>query len=111
MKRVALLLSIIVLFQSCYSYKTVDYNNSVVKTTKKIKITTKDNQNIKGKVIQNNNTEIVVNSSKKRPSVTIPKSSIKKIQVRKFSFLKTGGTGLIGLSAALFAFAVRFNSK
>ncbi len=110
-KKSLFLLSLCILIQSCYSYKTVNYNHSEVKTTKKIKITTKDNQHIKGKIIRNNNTEIVVNPSKKSPSVTIPKSSIKKIQVRKFSYLKTAGTSLIGLSAALFAFAVNFNSN
>ena len=55
MKNKVYFLAILILFQSCYSYKTFDINNYEVEKPKKVKIFLKDSQRIKGEVIGFNN--------------------------------------------------------
>jgi hypothetical protein len=108
MKRVAFLLSIIILFQSCYSYKKVDFNNYDFKKSEKVKIDLNNSKKIKGKVIDRNDSEIQLKS--RRKTIKVPFSSIKKIRIRKFSILKTAGTvlGLTVIIYTIFTFKLDF---
>lgn len=105
MKKLAYLLSIIILFQSCFSYKKVDFNNYDFKKSEKVKIDLSNSKKIKGKVIDRNDFEIQLKS--KNNTLKIPFSSIKKIRIRKFSILKTAGT-VLGLTVIVYAI---FNFK
>jgi sRNA-binding regulator protein Hfq len=66
----------------------------------KVKITTINKTKIIGKVTQNNENEIVLISKKK--SITVPKSTIETVEIKKFSILKTLGLGATGLLTMVF---------
>ena len=87
MKRIIYTLSILILFQSCYSYKTFDLNDSENLVQEKVKIELKGSRKFKGlitefkenKLFVENNSEIIV----------IPFNQVKKIKNRKYSWWKT----------------------
>ena len=89
MKNNIYIISILFLFQSCYSYKTFDLNNYNNIKPKKVEIELKNSQKYQGKVIQFNNDNITLKHSKSIKK--IPLSSIKEIKRKKFSLLKTTG--------------------
>lgn len=97
MKNTIFLLSISILFQSCYSYHAIDYNKKVIETNQKIKVIKLDATNIKGQLSSKNKKVIFIVPNKNRELLAIPSSEIKTIKIRKFSLLKT--IGIIASSA------------
>ncbi len=91
MKKIACFLSILLLFQSCYSYKTFDLKNYPQIKPKKVKIELLDSKIIKGKIINIENEEIFLKTISKTKNISI--SEIKKIKKREFSLLKTSLLG------------------
>jgi len=81
LKKISFFLSILIVFRSCYSYKTFDINNYEVENPKKVKIILKDSQRIKGEVIDFNNDKIKV--KKTTGTSEIPISEIEKIKKRR----------------------------
>lgn len=87
MKNTIFILSLLILFQSCYSYKTFDLNDSENLVQEKVKIELKDSRKFKGlitefkenKLFVENNSEIIV----------IPVNQVKEIKNRKYSWWKT----------------------
>ena len=65
MKKTAFILSILILFQSCYSYKTFDIKDYETIENGKIKVETKDNRTLKGEIIEIKNDTIIIENSKK----------------------------------------------
>jgi len=87
MKNKIYFLSILILFQSCYSYKTFDINNYETEKPKKVKIILKDSQRIKGEFIDFNNDKIIV--KKITGTLEIPISEIEKIKKGEPDWLKS----------------------
>lgn len=84
-------LVILILFQSCYSYKTFDIKNYPQIKPKKVKIEILDSKIIKGEIINFENEEITLKTISKTKNISI--SEIKKIKKREFSLLKTSLLG------------------
>ena len=87
MKNKIQFLAILILFQSCYSYKTFELKDYEEVKPKKVKIELKNSQRIKGEVININNDKIKV--KKISGTVEIPISQIKKIKQGESDWLKT----------------------
>jgi hypothetical protein len=87
MKNLIYFLSMLILFQSCYSYKTFNINEYKKNKAEKLKVKLTNNQIIKGKPISYIKDTLML--KKIIGTEKIPKSEIKKIQKRKFSILKT----------------------
>ena len=87
---------ILISLQSCFTYKSVNYNSMINEKNKKIKVTKIDKTNIKGRLISVNKKSMVL--EKKGENQTIVKDEINEVKIRKFSYLKTLrfiGLGLI----------------
>ena len=87
MKKLSLLL--LILFQSCYSYKTVDYNNIAIEKKQKVEVLMLNKTSVKGQLVSKNEKTIILET--KDGQGTIPLEEIYDVQVRKFAFLKTLG--------------------
>ena len=96
MKNLTLLLSFSILFQSCLSYKTVDYNNIAANNKKQmIEIQTVDRTNVKGVLVSIDENSMTLENN--GATQTIPKEEIYDLKVKKFSALKTlGGVAKAG---------------
>jgi len=91
MKNIIFLLSFSILFQSCYSYKKIDYKQSEIKKSKKIKVIKLDKTNIEGQLVSKNENEILMFSYNNGQILTIPNAEIESVKIRGFSLLKTFG--------------------
>ena len=108
MKKTLLILSILFLFQSCFSYKTVTYDritieaietknrdlmNSLASSTlpilskREFKIKKIDGTNVQGKLVSKNGETISLKEYGKIQTIT--KKDIDTIKVRKFSTIKS----------------------
>ena len=100
MKKLSLLLSFLILFQSCFSYKTVDYNSISIEKKQKVEVKGVEGTNIKGTLVSKNEQTMIVDNNGQLQK--IPVSEIYEVKVRKFSILKTA----IRLAAAFGALVV-----
>ena len=89
MKKLPLLLSFIILFQSCYSYKTVNYNSIQIEKKQKFKVKGVGGTNIEGTLFSKN--EQILTLDKNGQLQKIPVSEIYEVKIRKFSILKSFG--------------------
>ena len=96
MKNFIFLLSFSILFQSCFSYKTVDYNNIVIEKKQKFEVSGVGGKNIKGRLVSKNEQLIILENNGQLQEM--PVSEIYEVKVRKFSILKS--TGLLGATYA-----------
>ena len=97
MKNLTLLLSISILFQSCLSYKTVDYNNIEANNKERmIQIQTVDRTNVRGVLIFKDENSMTLENN--GATQTIPREEIYDLKVKKFSALKTLG-GVANIAA------------
>ena len=96
MKNLTLLLSLSILFQSCLSYKTVDYNNIAANNKEQmIQIQTVDRTNVRGVLIFKDENSMTLENN--GATQTILKEEIYDLKVKKFSALKTlGGVAKTG---------------
>ena len=102
MRKFIFLLSFSILFQSCFSYKTVDYNNIVIEKKQKFEVLGVGGTNIKGRLVSKNDQLMILENNGKLQEISV--DEIYQVKVRKFSFLKTlsgiGGTYvLVGIGA------------
>jgi len=87
MKKLIFLFLFSILFQSCFSYRTVDYNNIASEKNQKFEVAKIDRTNVKGRLVSiDENTMILENKGRNQ---TILKDEIYDLKVRKFSILKT----------------------
>ena len=94
MKKFSLLLLLLsILFQSCFSYKTVDYNNIEIDKKQKIEVLMLNKTSVKGQLASKNEKTIILET--KDGQGTIPLEEIYDVQVRKFAFLKTLGFSIV----------------
>ena len=96
MKNFIFLLSFSILFQSCFSYKTVDYNNIAIEKKQKFEVSGVEGTNIKGRLVSKNDQLIILENNGQLQEM--PVSEIYEVKVRKFSILKS--TGLLGATYA-----------
>ena len=96
MKKLSLLLLLLllsILFQSCFSYKTVDYNNIAIEKKQKVEVLMLNKTSVKGQLVSKNEKTIILET--KDGQGTIPLEEIYDVQVRKFAFLKTLGFSIV----------------
>ena len=96
MKIFIFLLSFSILFQSCFSYKTVDYNNIAIEKKQKFEVSGVGGKNIKGRLVSKNEQLMILENNGQLQEM--PVSEIYEVKVRKFSILKS--TGLLGATYA-----------
>mgnify|MGYP001274973828 FL=1 len=83
MKNLVLLLSFLILTQSCVSYDTVSYQNLPYQGLKIIKVKKVDETSIKGQLISADETAVVLENN--GLIQTILKNEISSVKVRSFS--------------------------
>lgn len=87
MRKVIYLLSMLILFQSCYVYKSFDIEKEKVKKLARFKIELKNSKVLKGKISKvQKDTTVFINFFK---TYKIHNSEILNIQKKKFSLWKT----------------------
>jgi hypothetical protein len=89
MKKLSLLLSFLILFQSCFSYKTVDYNSVPIEKKQKVEVKAVGGTNIKGILVSKNEQTMIIDNNVQLQK--IPVNEIYEVKVRKFSILKSSG--------------------
>ena len=87
MKKLVILLLFPFLFQSCFSYRTLDYNNIAIEKKQKFEIEKLDSSKLTGRLVSKNAESITLENN--RGLQTVEKNDIQQIKVRKFSILKT----------------------
>ena len=87
MKKLSLLLLFLILFQSCYSYKTVNYTSIPIEKKQKFKVKGVGGTKIEGTLFSKN--EQILTLDKNGQLQKIPVSEIYEVKVRKFSILKS----------------------
>ena len=87
MKKLFFLLLFMILFQSCFSYTTVDYNNIEIEKKQKFEIDKLDKTIIKGRLVSKNEKTMILENNGER--LTILSEEIHEVKVRKFSYLKS----------------------
>jgi hypothetical protein len=93
MKNIFFLLSFSILFQSCFSYKSIGYNNIEIDKKQKIKVLMLNKTSIKGQLVSKNEKIMILET--KAGLQTIPVEEIYDVKVRKFAFLKTLGFSIV----------------
>ena len=94
------------MFQSCFSYKAVEYNNIDTEKKQTLRIQKDDRTKIKGKLVSKDDNKIII--SKSGENQTVLQENIEEIRVKKFSIIRTvvGAAGTY--AAALVIGAVVF---
>nr|WP_294774539.1 hypothetical protein [uncultured Flavobacterium sp.] len=106
MKKVFLLLAMLVLFQSCFSYKAMDNNPSLMETGKTYKIE-RNHKYSKVVFYSIKDSTILVNENFEEKQ--IPIKDITNIQKRKFSIAETVGFPLLVVAGLVGLFALSYN--
>ena len=101
MKKLFFLLSISMLFQSCFSYKSIDYNNIAIEKKQMFEVKGVGGTYIEGRLVsKNEKTMILENNGRLQP---IPVEEIYEVKVREFSVLKSLNTTGAALGAIFLA--------
>jgi hypothetical protein len=93
MKKLIFLLSISILFQSCFSFKSVNYNDIAIGKKPKVEVKGVGGKKIKGRLVSKNEQTMTLET--KVGQQTIAVEEIYDVKVRKFSFLKTLGFSIV----------------
>ena len=97
MKKLFLLFLISFLFQSCFSYKSVNFNDIKNEIKQKFEVSKLDKTNIKGRLVSIDENEMILEN--RNGNQTINENEIYDVKVRKFSILKLA-TGIVGTYGA-----------
>tara|TARA_R110001592_G_scaffold360451_1_gene668837 strand:- start:139 stop:474 length:336 start_codon:yes stop_codon:yes gene_type:complete len=104
MKNKIYFLSILILFQSCNSYKVINLKTYDLEKSKKVKVILKNAKRYDGKLIDIREDEIILQNFKRKKIISI--ADIDKIKQPEFSILKTLGlTFIISLAALVSSLA------
>jgi hypothetical protein len=98
MKKLLLLLLFSFLFQSCFSYKSVNFNDIKNEKKQKFEVSKLDKTNIKGRLVSIDENMIILEN--RNGNQTINENEIYDVKVRKFSIIKLA-TGIVGTYGAL----------
>jgi hypothetical protein len=97
MKKLLILILFSFLFQSCFSYKSVDFNDIKNEKKQKFEVFKIDKTNIKGRLVSIDENVMILENRK--GNQTINENEIYDVKVRKFSILKLA-TGIVGTYGA-----------
>ena len=98
MKKIFLLLLFSFLFQSCFSYKSVNFNDIKNEKKQKFEVSKLDKTNIKGRLVSIDENMMILEN--RNGNQTINENEIYDVKVRKFSIIKLA-TGIVGTYGAL----------
>jgi len=101
MKKSSLLLSFLILFQSCFSYKSVDYNRIPIEKKQKVEVKGIGGINIKGTLVSKNEQTLTVDTNGQLQEISV--DEIYEVKVRKFSIWKTAGRTYLSLLIGVLA--------
>tara|TARA_B100000767_G_scaffold275331_1_gene311768 strand:- start:3015 stop:3338 length:324 start_codon:yes stop_codon:yes gene_type:complete len=87
MKKLIILLLFTILFQSCFSYKTVNFDDISNEKKQKFEVDKLDRKIVKGRLISKNEETIILENNGEFQ--TILKDEIFEVKVRKLSYLKS----------------------
>lgn len=103
MKKLLLLLLFSFLFQSCFSYKSVNFNDIKNEKKQKFEVFKIDKTNIKGRLVSIDENVMILEN--RNGNQTINENEIYDVKVRKFSILKLA-TGIVGTYGAFVVIGV-----
>ena len=103
MKKLLLLLLFTFLFQSCFSYKSVNFNDIKNEKKQKFEVLKLDKTNIKGRLVSIDENVMILEN--RNGNQTINENEIYDVKVRKFSILKLA-TGIVGTYGAFFVIGI-----
>ena len=103
MKKLILLLLFSFLFQSCFSYKSVNFNDIKNEKKQKFEVLKLDKTNIKGRLVFIDENVMILEN--RNGNQTVNENEIYDIKVRKFSILKLA-TGIVGTYGAFVVIGV-----
>ena len=103
MKKLILLLLFSFLFQSCFSYKSVNFNDIKNEKKQKFEVSKLDKTNIKGRLVSIDENVMILEN--RNGNQTINENEIYDVKVRKFSILKLA-TGIVGTYGAFIVIGV-----
>ena len=103
MKKLILLLLFSFLFQSCFSYKSVNFNDIKNEKKQKFEVLKLDKTNIKGRLVSIDENVMILEN--RNGNQTVNENEIYDIKVRKFSILKLA-TGIVGTYGAFVVIGV-----
>ena len=89
MQKLLFLLLFSILFQSCYSYKSIDYSNIEIDKKQKLEVLMLNKTSMKGQLVSKNEKTMILET--KDGQGAIPAEQIYAVKVRNFSFLKSAG--------------------
>ena len=93
MKKLVLLFLFSFLFQSCFSYKSVNFDDIKNEKKQKFEVSKLDKTNIKGRLVSIDENMMILENRK--GNQTINENEIYDVKVRKFSIIKLA-TGIAG---------------
>jgi hypothetical protein len=103
MKKLLILILFSFLFQSCFSYKSVDFNDIKNEKKQKFEVLKIDKTNIKGRLVSIDENVMILENRK--GNQTINENEIYDVKVRKFSIIKLA-TGIVGTYGAFVVIGV-----
>ena len=103
MKKLFLLFLISFLFQSCFSYKSVNFNDIKNEKKQKFEVSKIDKTNIKGRLVSIDENVMILEN--RNGNQTINENEIYDVKVRKFSIIKLA-TGIVVTYGALFVIGI-----
>ena len=106
MKKLAIVLLISLLFQSCFSYDALDFKAGAVVEKQKVKIYKNNGTELKGKVLSANKDQIVITTSKTKQVVKTPLKDILGVQAKKTSWGKSIGIPAAAIVTAILLYAL-----
>ena len=106
MKKIIYIFAFSILFQSCFSYRAVEYNNIDTEKKQTLRIQKDDRTKIKGKLVSKDDNKIII--SKSGENQTVMQENIEEIRVKKFSIIRTAVGAAGTYAAALVIGAVVF---
>jgi sRNA-binding regulator protein Hfq len=107
MKKLAIVLLISLLFQSCFSYNhALDFEAGAVVEKQRVKIYKNNGTALKGKVLSASEDQIVIISSKTKQVVKTPVKDILGVQHKRFSVGTSIGIPAAALLTAIVIYAV-----
>ena len=98
MKKIILLLLFSFLFQSCFSYKSVNFDDIKNEKKQKFEVSKLDKSNIKGRLVSIDKNVMILEN--RNGYEKINENEIYDVKVRKFSVIKSA-TGIVGTYGAL----------
>ena len=104
MKKLSLLLSFLILFQGCFSYRTIDYNSIPIEKKQKVEVKVVGGTNIKGTLVSKNEQTMIVNTNGQLQEISV--DEIYEVKVRKISIWKTVGRTYLSFAIGALAIGV-----